>query len=1116
MYLADFNNDRVVEVSAAGVTSVVNVGAPGGKNLSFTQDVAVDAAGDLYIADTGNERVVEDAPNVNFGNVPVNSAATANQQTLTYTFSSNDTLTAVNVLTQGASNKDFTADSSSTCVPNGVYGPSGADTCTVVVDLSPKAPGLRMGAVQLVDANGVQATTYLRAVGQGPQAAFQPGVASVVSTTGLSGGSTSYGCTATALCYPQQVAVDGAGDVFIADTNNFRVVKVTPAGVSSVLNVGSPGGTPLGSVEGLAVDGAGNLYISDSYNFRIVELTPAGISSVVNVGSPGGTSINGPSGLAVDGIGNLYIADEDNNRVLKYSASGGTLMLNTAGLPGTAAGALASCPTSGLCSADTVAVDAAENVYITDYYNNRVVELSPAGVATVLNTASLPGALDAEAANGCPTSGLCYPFGVAVDGAGNIYIADSGNNRIAQVTPAGVASVFNTSTIPNGILCNGLCLPFALATDAAGDLYIADADNFRIDEISQAQPAPLTFAATSDGYTSSDSPQNVILQNIGNQQLILSAVATATAGQSADSFNLDGTATTCSGSTSLNPGDTCGLGVEFEPLSSGPLSGSVSITDNNLYSSLPTVITQQITLSGTGVGYEATIGLEESSTSVVYGTAVSVTATLTGTNGVPTGSVIYSVDGVTLGTAPLTAGATSSSAQISLPATINAGIHGVEVTYAGDANYYAPSAAGFSLTVTAASTTTSLSAPGTATAGSYITLTATVLSGSTPVTSGLVVFGYTNIIGPGAGISIGAAGSAKPQASSGTMYYTLGVGLLGTGGQATLYTTLPAGNYTIAAFYEGSLDYATSYSTGSNIAFSAVPPAATTTSLSAPATAVAGNSVNLTATVLAGSTPVTSGTVTFASGTLSIGAAQLGSGGTATLATTLLPVGNDSVSASFLGTTSYATSTSSSSTVVVSAVTAPSYSISANPTSVSIAQGATGSITLTFTPVGGYSGTVLLSCGNLPSFVTCAFTQGGTADSTVVMSGNNQPVTVILTISTNVSTARLNALPGSRPNSPQSPAAPLLTAMVFWLPGGMAGIVAFSRRRKFTGKNRWLPLCLIGVVALALAAGLSACGGSGSVTPAGATTITVTATPSTGNNPSSSSQTLTLTLTITS
>jgi sugar lactone lactonase YvrE len=974
VFIADTGNGRVVEVTATGVASVVSTGGltpPSGSGCSTVLchpfGVAVDSTEDVYIADTENQRVVEVSPNVNFGSVPVASAPTANQHTLMFSFAVTDTLTAVNVLTLGAAGKDFTADPSSSCVANSQFGPYGEDTCTVAVDFSPSAPGLRMGAVQLVDANGVQATTFLRAMGQGPQAAFQPGLGSLVNAGSPSG----KGLTA-----PYGVAVDGAGDIFIADYSNSRVVEVNAAGVASLLITGS---LTLSRPMGVAVDGAGDVYIADTYNNRVVEVTAAGVASVISTGS---LTINYPTEVAVDGAGDVYIADTANSRFVEVTAAGAVSVLNV-GTPGG----------KGLFYPEAIAWDGAGDAYIADSGNSRVVEVTAAGVSSVFST----GSLTAPSGSGCSTA-LCYPQGIAVDGAGDVYIADSTNNRMVEVSPTGAAGTLSmghlTPSTIGGCFTSALCFPSGLAVDSAGDLFIADTYNNRIAEVSQAQTAPLTFAVTSDGYTSSDSPQNVFLQNIGNQPLILSAVATATAGQTAGSFNLDGTATTCSGSTSLNPGDTCGLGVEFEPLSSGPLSGSVSITDNNLYSSLPAVITQQITLSGTGVGYEATIGLEESSTSVVYGTAVSVTATLTGTNGVPTGSVSYSVDGVTLGTAPLTAGATSSSAQISLPATINAGIHGVEVTYAGDANYAAPTTSGFSLTVNAD---------------------------------------------------------------------------------------------------------------------------ATTTTLAAPSSSVAGSSVSLQATVLVGATPVTSGTVTFAttisSATVSLGAALLGSAGTATLATTALPIGNNSVTATFVGTTNFTASVSSDSTVVVSALTAPAYTISASPNTLSIAQGATGSTTLTFTPVGGYTGSLTLTCGDLPSYVTCAFIQNGVANSTVTMSGNNQPVTVTLTISTNVSTARLYAVPAARPNSPPSPSAPFFFAIALWLPAGFTGLASL-RRRKLTAKTRWLPLIALAV--LALSASLSSCGGSSTTTPAGGTTIMITATPSAGSGSSQSSQTLTFTLTITS
>jgi sugar lactone lactonase YvrE len=594
VYIADFKNNRIVEVTAAGAASVLNTGslarAPYGCGSTVCEPfgVAVDGVGDVYIADYGDNRVVEVSQSVNFGTVAVGSTATANQQTLTYTFQSNDTLTAVNVLTQGTSGKDYTADASSTCKANTAFSATGA--CTVVVDLSPTAPGVRMGAVQLVDANGVQATTYLRAVGDGPLGIFQPGTASLLN--------------AGSLAAPTGVAVDGAGNVYIVDADNSRIVEVTAAGASSVLSFSglsgnyNCGSTGLCTPFGIAVDGAGDVYIGDTYNNRIVEVTAAGVASVLNTGSlaaPTGspctaTALCQPTGVAVDGAGNVYIADTGNNRAVKVTAAGVASVLSTGSLT------VSSCTTPAnttvttvLCTPYGIGVDGAGDVYIADSYNNRVVEVTAAGAASVLNTGSLI---------------LSEPTDMKVDSAGDIYIADYGNDRVVEVTATGAASVLNASSLPGttggetiySCATTGLCRPAGVALDGAGNLYIADTYNNRAAEL--ATGLALSFAKTIVGQTSTDSPQTVTFENIGNEPMNITALATGTTGQTSSSFNLNGSGTTCTSTTSLTSSESCVLGVEFSPLLFGPLTGTVSITDNSLNG---TGTVQQIGLSGTGL-----------------------------------------------------------------------------------------------------------------------------------------------------------------------------------------------------------------------------------------------------------------------------------------------------------------------------------------------------------------------------------------------------------------------------------------------------------------------------------------------------------------------------------
>ena len=723
-----------------------------------------------------------------------------------------------------------------------------------------------------------------------------------------------------------------------------------------------------------------------------------------------------------------------------------------------------------------VAVDGAGDLYIADTGNSRVVEVTAAGVSSVLSTGGLT---------------LYQTFSVAVDGAGDVYITDTGNNRVVEVTAAGTASVLSTGSLT-------LADRFSVAVDGAGDLYIADYGNSRVVKINQASQA-LSFTSTGTGDSSAQ--QTMTVENIGNQPLNFTALNITTTGLTTSIFDLNGP-TTCTDSTSLVAGAACNLGVEFAPTTPGNFTGTVNITDNNAAGAV-----QQATLSGTGTGYAASILLSENpSSSVTYGTPVTVTATLSGSNGTPIGNITYTLDGVMQPSVALSPTSGNGVASFTLPGTLSVGTHSVLVNYAGDNNYTESTLeSSFNLTVNAVATTTTLAQPSssTITAGGSVTLTATVVVGSTPVTSGTVTF------------------------ASGTT--SIGAAQLNASGVATLTTTtLPVGTDSITASFVDTANDAASNSTPAvtvtvNAATGPGAAAITTTTLTAlPSTITAGSGVTLTATVSVGTTPVTSGTVTFSSGSTSIGAAQLNSTGNAVLTTTILPTGSDSITASFVGTANDAASNSTPLTITVNAAppaTNASYFITASPTSLSIAQGQTGTTTLTLTPTGGYTGTLVLSCGNLPSYVTCTFSQGGATNNTVTLGSSGQSGSVILTIQTNVATARLEAMPAFRPASPQTPSSPLLPAMLIGWPGGLAGVVvAFKRRRKGAKQPvRLMPLCLLVLLTGAMAVGLSGCGGSNMMTstPMGVSTIVVTATSTTSSGQTSgASQSLPLTITI--
>jgi len=255
-------------------------------------------------------------------------------------------------------------------------------------------------------------------------------------------------------------------------------------------------------------------------------------------------------------------------------------------------------------------------------------------------------------------------------------------------------------------------------------------------------------------------------------------------------------------------------------------------------------------------------------------------------------------------------------------------------------------------------------------------------------------------------------------------------------------------------------------------------------------------------------TPV--GSVTFYSGSTSLGVGVLNGSGVATLSTTALPAGTDTPTATYAAAGNFAASTSVPATINI--VGTPvggvsNYTVSANPTTLSISAGGAGKTTLTFTPTGGYSGAVSLSCSNLPANVSCAFAQ-----NQVTLSGNNQNVSTGLTINTTMQQAGKDV----PPDAPQSPFSPTVFALVFWCPGGLTSLAVLARRRKLVKTQRLWHLCLLLAGVWALTAGLSGCGMKGyvaNVTPS-SSQVTVVATGTSGSVVTT--QTVTLTVNMTS
>jgi sugar lactone lactonase YvrE len=487
--------------------------------------------------------------------------------TVTLTIPAAATLGSISVVSQGATRLDFSNGGAGTCATGTNY--ESGQTCTVQVIFKPAFAGERFGAVLLVDASGnLVASSLLTGTGTAPQIAFGPGTASAVDLM----------VNGVGFNNPFGVAVDGKGDLFIADNDNARVVEI-PAGGSAPIAIDPViGGSGLSEPGGVAVDGAGNLYISDLDRNLVVEMPVTGGAPILINPTVNGIGLHYPCGMVIDGAGNLYVADVDNGRVVEVPAGGGA----PTAIDPLVGGEKLSYPV-------TLALDSVGNLYIADLFANRVVEV-PAGGGS-------PTAID-PSVNG---TGLNFPYGIAIDAADDLYIADA-NNRIVIVPPSGGAPTALTPTA-NG---EGLNDPIGIALSGVGDLYIADSLNNRIVQVVRSQPPAINFAATAVGTTSDDSPQTVEVENIGNAALSLAVPATGNNPAITTNFTFGSSVLSACplltpGSSqpgSLAAGATCLLPISFQPTASGTVYGSLTLTDNNLNAAAPVYATQTIALSG--------------------------------------------------------------------------------------------------------------------------------------------------------------------------------------------------------------------------------------------------------------------------------------------------------------------------------------------------------------------------------------------------------------------------------------------------------------------------------------------------------------------------------------
>ncbi|MES2924052.1 MAG: choice-of-anchor Q domain-containing protein [Verrucomicrobiota bacterium] len=290
---------------------------------------------------------------------------------------------------------------------------------------------------------------------------------------------------------PSGVVTNAAGDAFVADRLNHRIRRITPAGVVTTFAGSGVAGFANASdttaqfekPTGLAIDGSGNLYVADESNHRIRKITPAGVvttfagSGVAGFaeGDAASAKFLYPSGVAVDVDGNVYVADSGNQRIRKITAATG--MVSTLAGSGVAGFTDGTVESAQFSSPQALAVDASGRVLVADTGNHGIRAIEAGSVTTLAGT-GVEGFLDGPGGSAM----LASPRGVALDAAGAVYVTDSGNHRIRQIFPSGQVSTFAGSGNPGhvdspavGLFPITVCqfdLPLGITVDGSGTLFV--------------------------------------------------------------------------------------------------------------------------------------------------------------------------------------------------------------------------------------------------------------------------------------------------------------------------------------------------------------------------------------------------------------------------------------------------------------------------------------------------------------------------------------------------------------------------------------------------------------------------------------------------------------------